>query len=379
MNIIFFTNISTFPYNGGEKLRSYYLLKALSDLGHTVHAVIRNEEEADLSKYALPNVAYHIHPKKPLAVTERLTGSHYFTKSPAVMDLFGKICREHDIDTAVLDYGYVGHYIGFFRRRGIRVVLGTHNAQPEISRQLPARSLIQKFRKMQLVTLEQWHERSYFAKADAVLVVSHHDLDYHRRFIDPDKLFLVPNFLDEAEYALKAPRQQRLLVMTANFTVYQNFEGLRWFVQEVWNPALAEKFRLQLVGRGSREALQKITGSTDWQNIVALGRVDDVKQYIASAEGVVIPLLHGSGTRLKCLEAMALHTPVIATSRGVEGVLSHHFIVADSAADFRTALLRFEGSPQRGDALRADFMKEYSAAVNRQRLAEAIHFAQHVQ
>ncbi len=113
MNIIFFTNISTFPYNGGEKLRSYYLLKALSDLGHTVHAVIRNEEEADLARYPLPNVAYHIHPKKPLAVSERLTGSHYFTKSATVLQLFEQICREHQIDAAVLDYGYVGHYIGF--------------------------------------------------------------------------------------------------------------------------------------------------------------------------------------------------------------------------------------------------------------------------
>ncbi|WP_333864140.1 glycosyltransferase family 4 protein [Chitinophaga sp.] len=379
MNIIFFTNISTFPYNGGEKLRSYYLLKALSDLGHTVHAVIRNEEEADLASYPLPNVAYHIHPKKPLAVSERLTGSHYFTKSGAVLALFEQICREHKIDAAVLDYGYVGHYIGFFRRRGIRVVLGTHNAQPEISRQLPARSLLQKIRKMQLVTLEQWHERSYFSKADAVLVVSHHDLDYHRRFIDAKKLFLVPNFLDETEYAVKAPRQQRLLVMTANFTVYQNLEGLRWFVNQVWNPQLAGRFRLQLVGRGSREALQQITGSTEWENIVALGRVDDVKQYIASAEGVVIPLLHGSGTRLKCLEAMALNTPIIATPRGVEGVLSHHFILADTAEEFREALLRFEGSPQRGEALRADFMKEYSASVNRRRLEAAIHFARHDQ
>ncbi len=237
---------------------------------------------------------------------------------------------------------------------------------------------MQKIRKMQLVTLEQWHERSYFSKADAVLVVSHHDLDYHRRFIDSNKLFLVPNFLDK-RIRRKAPRQQRLLVMTANFTVYQNFEGLRWFVQEVWNKELAGRFRLQLVGRGSREALQKITGQAEWENIIALGRVDDVKQYIASAEGVVIPLLHGSGTRLKCLEAMALHTPIIATSRGVEGVLSHHFIVADTAEEFRSALLRFEGSPQRGDALRADFMKEYSAAVNRRRLEEAIHFARHVQ
>jgi glycosyltransferase involved in cell wall biosynthesis len=158
-----------------------------------------------------------------------------------------------------------------------------------------------------------------------------------------------------------------------------NFEGLRWFVQEVWDARLAGRYELWLVGRQSREALERITGSTEWRNIKAIGKVDDVKQYISRAEGVIIPLLHGSGTRLKCLEAMALNTPVISTSRGVEGVRSNNFIVADTAADFKNAILGFNSGNLIGDALRNDFMKEYSAAVNRQRLQDVINYTINVQ
>lgn len=374
MNILFFTNISPFPQNGGEKIRSYYLLKSLSELGHQVSAVIGNEEQSDLGTYRLENVQYYTHPKTPLSISERLTGSHYFKRSATVMDLFRQICDKEKIDVTILDYGYVGHYINFFSARNIRVILGTHNAQPEISRQVPAHNLLQRVRKLQLVTLEKWHERNYFSKAAAVLVVSDNDRQYHERFISRDKIFVLPNFLDEKEYTAGDERQSRLLVMTANFGMYMNFEGLRWFVKEVWDEQLAAKYDLWLVGRQSKEALTRITGKEEWKNIKAIGKVEDVKKYIAMAEGVIIPLLHGSGTRLKCLEAMALNTPVISTTRGVEGVRSNHFIVADTAADFKNAVLRFNGSRLRGEALREDFMKEYSASVNRQRLQEVINY-----
>ena len=154
-----------------------------------------------------------------------------------------------------------------------------------------------------------------------------------------------------------------------------NYTGLKWFIEEVWDDALAGQFDLWLVGRNSKEALQQITGSEQWKNIVALGKVDDVKWYISVASGVIIPLLHGSGTRLKCLEAMALRTPIISTAKGVEGVVSNNFIIADSAAGLKTAIAAFKGDTRTGEALREDFMKEYSAEVNRRRLNDIINYA----
>jgi glycosyltransferase involved in cell wall biosynthesis len=376
MNILFFTDISPFPANGGEKIRSYYLLKALARLGHKVIALIQNEEQIDLENYSIENVVFYTHPKRPLDIIDRLAGKHYFQRSGAVLQLFEEVCQKYTIDVALLDYGYVGHYIKFFTSRGIRVILGTHNAQPMISQQVPANNLIEKIRRFQLVSLEKLHERLYFKKAAAILVVSEDDRKYHERFIGKEKIFFIPNFLDEKEYALSCQKQPKVLVMTANFGQYMNFQGLKWFVEKVWDNELAERYDIWLVGRRSKEALTQLTGADKWNNIVALGKVDDVKWYISVANGVIIPLLHGSGTRLKCLEAMALRTPIIATSKGVEGVASKHFIIADSPADFKKVILDFNGNAAIGEALREDFMKEYSADVNTQRLHHVISYTQ---
>lgn len=375
MNILFFTTISPFPQNGGEKIRSYYLLKALAELGHHVFAIIRNEEQVDLQQYRISGVEFLTHRKLPLGMMDRITGKHYFQQSAEVLRLFKTVCTNYRIDAAFLDYGFIGQYMQFFVDRKIPVILGTHNAQAMHTLQVPAHNFLQKLRRSQLVAMEKMHERRYFKQAAAVLVVSGHDKSYHTDFIDPEKVFVVPNFLDEREYDVREPRNPDLLVMTANFGMFMNNQGLKWFIDEVWDEALAARFELWLVGRQSKEALTRLTGKNKWKNITAVGKVDDMKPYIAKAGGVIIPLLHGSGTRLKCLEAMALQTPVIATSKGVEGVESDNFIIADTGKEFKQALMAFHGNGQTGAALREDFMKEYSADVNRQRLDDILQFA----
>jgi len=375
MHILFFTDISPFPQNGGERIRSYYLIKALSQLGYEVIAVVRNVEKVDLQHYHLPNVTFYTYEAKPFDLLTRITGKQYFQRSANVMEIFAEVCREYPLAAAILDYGYVGHYISYFQQQGIPVILGTHNAQPQITWQLPSKGLVDKLRKWQLFSMEKLHERLYFNKAAAVLVVSDDDNAYHARFLPKQKIFTVPNFLDEKDYHLFGKKQQRVLVMTANFGVYMNFAGLKWFVENVWDEELAGKYDLWLVGRGSKEALKKITGKEEYRNIAAFGKVDDVKWYISVASAVIIPLVHGSGTRLKCLEAMALSTPIISTRKGVEGVKSEHFIVSDEPAAFKASLLSFDPETDKGARLREDFMEEYSLDVNRERLQQIVHYA----
>src|SRR5690242_9437509 len=113
MYILFFTDISPFPQNGGERIRSYNLIKALSQLGHDVIAVVRNVEKVDLQNYHLPNVTFYTYEVKDFDLVTRITGKQYFQRSSAILDIFREICREYPVAVAMLDYGYIGHYISF--------------------------------------------------------------------------------------------------------------------------------------------------------------------------------------------------------------------------------------------------------------------------
>src|SRR5262249_44803226 len=70
---------------------------------------------------------------------------------------------------------------------------------------------------------------------------------------------------------------------------------------------------------------------------------------LALARAAVVPLLTGSGTRLKILEAWAAGLPVVSTTIGAEGLSTRHgvhLLVADTAPDFAQAVSRLLACPE---------------------------------
>ena len=68
---------------------------------------------------------------------------------------------------------------------------------------------------------------------------------------------MIPNFLDESMYTLHFNRVNHY-VMSANFNAYMNFEGLKWFVNSVWDGQIDRNHKLFLVGRKSIEAFNRV-------------------------------------------------------------------------------------------------------------------------
>ncbi|MCZ7547428.1 MAG: glycosyltransferase family 4 protein [Anaerolineae bacterium] len=76
------------------------------------------------------------------------------------------------------------------------------------------------------------------------------------------------------------------------------------------------------------------------------GYLDDIKPTLARSWACVVPVRHGSGTRLKILEAMAAGVPVVSTTKGAEGLEvtpGRDLLIADEPAAFADAVLRVLG------------------------------------
>ena len=72
------------------------------------------------------------------------------------------------------------------------------------------------------------------------------------------------------------------------------------------------------------------------------GYLNDIRPAVAQSWACVVPLRVGGGTRLKILEAMALGTPVVSTSKGAEGLAVTHgenILIADDPGDFAQAVV----------------------------------------
>ena len=85
-----------------------------------------------------------------------------------------------------------------------------------------------------------------------------------------------------------------------------------------------------------------------------LGRVDDLNAEYGAAEVCVIPLLAGSGLKIKLIEALSHGRACVATSVGVQGVqelTDRAVLVADSPYEFAQAVMTLLQQPEQRKAM----------------------------
>lgn len=348
MKILFITEIVPFPVNAGEKIRSLGLIKMFDQIAEKQIVICPISNKQVFHEFSLQeNLTKTVFIDNVLEKNGKFYKlMKHFLKSNKLLQLMNRVIDEYEIDYCILDYGYQGQYIDYLRSKDVKVIYGTHNSQATLTLQMPTHGLIETFQKYVLYAFQYFHERIYFNKADLVLIVSEFDKQYHKDFVDKKKLIEIPNFLDERTYkGLKKDSKDDYIVMSASFTAYQNVVGLKWFLEYIWDEELANKIKFYIVGKGSKGILNKINLENK-KNVYEIGTVDDMKPYIKNAKLSVIPLLHGSGTRLKCLEAMALETLIIGTSRGVEGINHEEsIVVVDDPILFRNKILDILNNP----------------------------------
>lgn len=150
---------------------------------------------------------------------------------------------------------------------------------------------------------------------------------------------VIPNGIDLASYrqVAEAP-QPSSLIFTGSFRYAANYEGMVWFLKEVFPLVLAVSPEARLTITGDHASLPLPAN----ENVNLTGLVEDVRPYIVRSWVSLAPIFWGGGTRLKILEAMALRTPVVATTKGAEGLdVRHgeHLLIADTPGAFAEAVL----------------------------------------
>ena len=114
-----------------------------------------------------------------------------------------------------------------------------------------------------------------------------------------------------------------------------NLEAVNWFLEEVWNKIHTEipQVRLYLAGRKMPESLL----NANYPNVSIVGEVPDSMYFIESKKINIVPLLSGSGIRVKIIEAMSVGKTVISTTIGAEGIdytNEENILIADTPDEF---------------------------------------------
>ncbi|MDG2305935.1 MAG: glycosyltransferase [Candidatus Binatia bacterium] len=198
------------------------------------------------------------------------------------------------------------------------------------------------------------HEVKSVEQADRVLTMSENDRETLARFVDPEPLSVVPNGVSCREFRFAPQEAEPATVLFVGFFRHEpNVTAVLHFAKEVL-PRIRERVPnaiFRVVGAYPPASIRELADHD--AGIEIAGMVPETASHYRRATVFVAPILVGSGTRLKILEAMASGCPVVSTTVGAEGLGAGEgeIQIADDPAAFASSVARLIEDRGRREAL----------------------------
>jgi len=362
MRVLLVSSWFPYPPANGSKLRAYHLLRELAGRHSLTLLSFAEEHEASAEDVGhLRDLCERVtvvrgHPFKhgrlrTSGLFSRVPRSLVQTYSEEMQDRVGQALAGHDVAVGLQTGGalYLRSHVGLAR------VFEEAEVTWLSSRLEDERRWGRRARLMLTWSKCRRYIRDLTADFERTTVASDVEREALIRIgCDAERLQVVPNGVARADLARPSVPRGRTLVYPGAVTYSANYDAVRSFVAEAWPAIRAARPDVTFV----------VTGSTRGVDLAGLsaagatftGHVDDVKDVIARSAGCVVPLRQGGGTRLKILEAMALGTPVVSTSKGAEGLpvtAGQDILIADRPVDFARQVIRLLDEPTLAEGLAA--------------------------
>ncbi len=179
------------------------------------------------------------------------------------------------------------------------------------------------------------YERDVVRRAECLVVSAH-----ERAALGHGRIHVVPNGVDPVAFAYREDgRPTARVLFTGNLGYFPNVDAAAWLAHEVFPRirAAVPGAELRLAGARPARAVRALAAEP---GVSLAADVPAMAAELASATVAIVPMRAGSGLQNKALEAMAVGTPVVATSR-VAGALATvpdtHLLVADDAPGLAAA------------------------------------------
>jgi glycosyltransferase involved in cell wall biosynthesis len=356
MKILQLANKVPYPPKDGGSIATFAMTKGFTELGHevTVLAMSTSKHPVKLEdipakireeiRFILVDVDTRICPFRAMKnlICSRMpyNAERFVTK--AFGDQLAQLLIEEEFDIIQLEGLYLVPYMPLIRELSeARVVMRAHNIEHEIwERTVKQRKGLNRLytsiiagrvKKMELDSIDHY---------DATVPITQRDAAILEAFGCSNPVHVSPtgiNMDDFRKYQGKPEYPSIFHIGALDWS--PNQEGLQWFLQKCWK-GLHSKYpdlKFYIAGRNAPDHIKNIREP----NVVFLGEVDSAYSFMESKAVMIVPLLSGSGMRIKIIEGMALGKSIVSTSIGAEGIAvnpGHDIILADDPEKFRAGI-----------------------------------------
>jgi len=168
---------------------------------------------------------------------------------------------------------------------------------------------------------------------DIALAISVEELYIFSQFCK-NRVVLAPMMLDKPDNLHYIKEKSFDLIYVASDNIH-NQKAANWFFKEVY-PLLPTDVQICVIGQINEHLSVKAP------NITSVNFVEELSAYYLNAKVALCPMLTGTGTKIKVVEALSYGIPVVCNTRGIDGLIDKNnngCLVSDDAVEFKNNIM----------------------------------------
>lgn len=368
MKILLLCNKSPYPAREGGPMAMNSIVEGLIDNGHQVKILAVNSEKYNVSLEEIPEdykkktdielIDVDLRIKKVDALLNLFTNKSYHVErfiSKKFSDKLSSVLNTETFDIVQLETVFMAPYIPIIRELSkAMIVLRAHNIEHLIWKRL-AKETKQIFKKFYInhlsKTLENY-ELDVLNQVDGVAAITRKDAQFFRG-LTATPVIDIPYGIEIEDFTPKYEVGEKPnFFHIGSMNWMPNQEGIRWFLDSCWKDVINRNKDIQfyLAGRFMPDWLTNANS----ENLKVVGEVQDAKEFVSLHNVAIVPLLSGSGIRIKIIESMAMGKTVITTPVGAEGIAytaSQNIIITENAAQMIEAIINIASHPEKAEKI----------------------------
>lgn len=355
MKILIITNKVPFPPRDGGSIATSTLAKAFATQGHTVEILsintLKHFFDPETHGNEVPeNIVLHTVPTDTTPRPAQALRNFLFSRLPYnavrfISEKFEKklieLLKNKQFDIIQIEGLYMLPYVPAMRKFSkAPVAYRAHNIEHQVWKRVAANTTA-FFKQKYLANLARRifnFETTLLNTYDLLVPITPRDAKVLRQMGSMTPLHVAPagiDFQSAQDFSAEKVEFPSLFHLGA-LDWAPNQEGLLWFFENCWKAISSHfpKLKFYVAGRNAPDWFVK---KMDYPNVEYCGEVENAYQFMASKALMIVPLLSGSGMRVKIIEGMALQKTIITTSIGTEGIKTtdgENILIANTPLEF---------------------------------------------
>lgn len=361
-------NKSPYPPREGGPMAMNSIVTGLLKAGHKVKVLAFNSEKYHISKKDIPetyryktgielvDIDLRI---KPLQALKNLMANKSYHVERFISPIFTKklveTLQKEKFDIVQIEMIYMAPYIETIRSNSdAMIILRAHNVEHLIWDRIARKTIFppKKWYLNHLVKTLKKYEMSVLDEVDGIAAITYRDAAFFRGKTSTPVIDIPYGVNPDDFVPSYKVKDKPNFYHIGSMNWMPNEEGIKWFLNNVWGEFVKKEpdAQLYLAGRHMPQWLKK----TKKQNVHIIGEVEDAQEFIRENDIAVVPLLSGSGIRIKIIESMAMGKTVITTMIGAEGIQYSEYeniIIADSASKMVETMRKMRKEPKEAERI----------------------------